>query len=272
MSSRGGIIALNGEQSQSAKIPVSTKVVKESLKSIILSGESDLEKFVSHRILYILGFVTGWNARIFSLEFLPLLYFLIWAIVMFGLRENEFGYMFLIADVIVLIYFLFLHSVISVWDRIKKWFINRARKQGGIENMTLVDIKYLLIYTRQVFGVKHEISEEATNDFDPIAFRKLLRSHKAWQYALNASVIFELIIITGLGVYAFILKAEILTWIIDWWYFIFIFLLPILIIIICLSITKSKIKKIINIIPDDKFEEILRVLNDFEVFGRKSTT
>ncbi|MCK5183280.1 MAG: hypothetical protein KAQ95_03155 [Candidatus Heimdallarchaeota archaeon] len=272
MSSRGGIIALNGEQSQSAKIPVSTKVVKESLKWITLSGETDLEKYVSHRILYLFGFVTGWNARIFSLEFLPLLYFLIWAIVMFGLRENEFGYMFLIADVIVFIYFLFLHSVFSAWDRIKKWFIKRARKQGGIENMTLVDIKYLLIYTRQVFGVKHEISEEATNDYDSIAFRKLLRSHKAWQYALNASVIFELIIITGLGVYAFILKAEILTWIIDWWYFIFIFLLPILIIVICLSITKSKIKKIINIIPEDKFEEILRVLNDFEVFGRKSTT
>lgn len=190
---------------------------------------------------------------------------------MFGLRENQFAYMFLIADVIVLIYFLFLHSVISAWDRIKKWFINRARKQGGIENMTLVDIKYLLIYTRQVFGVKHEISEEATTDFDPAAFRTLLRNHKAWQYTLNASVIFELIIITGLGVYAFILNLEVLSWIINWWYFIFVFLLPILIIVIFLSITKNKIKKIINIIPEDKFEEILRVLNDFEVFGRKST-
>ncbi|MCE7744710.1 MAG: hypothetical protein GPJ52_06205 [Candidatus Heimdallarchaeota archaeon] len=271
MSSRGGIIALNGEQSQSAKTPVSTKVVKESLKSIILSGESDLNKFVSHRILYILGFVTGWNARIFSLEFLPLLYFFIWAIVMFGLRENHFGYMFLIADVIILIYFLFLHSVISAWDRIKKWFINRARKQGGIENMTLVDIKYLLIYTRKVFGVKYEISEEVTTDFNPIAFRKLLKSHKAWQYALNVSVIFELIIITGLGVYAFILDLDVLSWIINWWYFIFVILIPIFIIVICLSITKSKIKSVINTIPEEKFEEILRVLNDFEVFGRKST-
>ncbi len=190
---------------------------------------------------------------------------------MFGLRENQFAYMFLIADVIVFIYFLFLHCVFSAWDRLKKWFINRARKQGGIENMTLVDIKYLLIYTRQVFGVKHEISEEATKDFDPITFRSLLRKHKAWQYALNATVIFELIIITGLGVYAFILDLDVLSWIINWWYFIFVFLLPILIVVIGLSITKSKIKKIINIIPEDRFEEILRVLNDFEVFGRKST-
>ncbi len=190
---------------------------------------------------------------------------------MFGLRENDFGYMFLIADFIVLIYFLFLHSVISAWDRIKKWFINRARKQGGIENMTLVDIKYLLIYTRKVFGVKHEILAETTNDFDPIIFRKLLKSHKAWQYALNAAVIIELVIITGLGVYAFILKTEILTLVINWWYFIFVFLVPILIIIICLIITKRKIKNIINIIPEEKFEEILRVLNDFEVFGVKST-
>ncbi len=189
---------------------------------------------------------------------------------MFGLQENHFGYMFLIADVIILIYFLFLHSVISAWDRIKKWFINRARKQGGIENMTLVDIKYLLIYTRKVFGVKHEISEEATNDFDPIAFRKLLRKHKAWQFALNASVISELVIITGLGVYAFILNLEILSWILNWWYYIFVFLIPIILIVICLSITKNKIKKIINIIPEAKFEEILRILNDFEVFGVKS--
>jgi len=271
LSSRGGIIALNGEHSKSAKIPVSTKVVKESLKSIILSGESELEKFVSHRILYLLGFVTGWNARIFSLEFLPLLYFFIWALVMFGLRENQFGFMFLIADVIVLTYFLFLHSVISAWDRIKRWFINRARKQGGIKNMTLVDIKYLLIYTRKVFGVKHEISAETTNDFDPIAFRKLLRSHKAWQYALNTSVILELVIITGLGVYAFILKLEILDWISNWWYLIFVFLIPILLVVIGLSITKTKIKNIINVIPEEKFDEILRILNDFEVFGGKST-
>lgn len=190
---------------------------------------------------------------------------------MFGLRENDFGYMFLIVDFIVLIYFLFLHSVISAWDRIKKWFINRARKQGGIENMTLVDIKYLLIYTRKVFGVKHEISAETTNDFDPIVFRKLLKNHKAWQYALNAAVIIELVIITGLGVYAFILKTEILTWVINWWYYIFVFLIPIIIIVICLSRSKRKIKNIINIVPEEKFEEILRVLNDFEIFGVKST-
>lgn len=205
------------------------------------------------------------------MEFLPLLYFLIWAIVMFGLRENHFGYMFLIVDVIVLFYFLFLHSVISAWDRIKKWFINRARKQGGIENMTLVDIKFLLIYTRKVFGVKHEISEETTNDFDPIAFRKLLKKHKAWQYALNVSVILELVIITGLGVYAFILKLDVLSWVINWWYLIFVFLIPILLVVICLSITKTKIKNIINVVSEEKFDEIVRILNDFEVFGGKST-
>jgi len=190
---------------------------------------------------------------------------------MFGLQQNHFGYMFLIADAIILIYFLFLHSVISAWDRIKKWFIDRARKQGGIDKMTLDDIKYLLIYTRKVFGVKHEISVEATNDFDPIAFRKLLRSHKAWQFALNVSVILEIVIITGLGVYAFILKLEILSWLLNWWYFIFVFLIPILVIVICLSIMKIKIKNIINIIPEDKFDEILRILNDFEVFGAKSS-
>jgi hypothetical protein len=190
---------------------------------------------------------------------------------MFGLKQNHFGYMFLIADLIVLIYFLFLHSVISAWDRIKKWFINRARKQGGIDNMTLSDIKYLLIYTRKVFGVKHEILADTTKDFDPIVFRQLLKSHKAWQYALNSSVILELVILTGLGVYAFILELDVLSWVINWWYFVFIFLIPILIIVIFLFITKNKIKSNINNIPEEKFEEILRILNDFEIFGRKSS-
>ncbi len=270
MSSRGGLTDLNGEHSKSAKIPVSTKVVKESLKSIILSGESDLEKFVSHRILYILGFITGWNVRVFSLELIPLLYFFIWAIVMFGLRVYHYGYMFLITDAIVLIYFLLLHSVFSAWDRIKKWFIKRARKQGGIENMTLVDIKFLLLFTRKVFGVKAEISEDVTNVFDPETFRQLLRKHKLWQYVLNFTIILELILITGLGVYAFILELDPLSWLINWWYFVFLFLLPVILVVIFLYIAKRKIRAIINIVPEEKFDEILRVLNEFEVFGGKS--
>jgi hypothetical protein len=41
--------------------------------------------------------------------------------------------------------------------------------------------------------------------------------------------------------------------------------------VIFLFVTKSKIKEIINIVPEEKFEEILRVLNDFEIFGAKSS-
>ncbi|NHJ31785.1 MAG: hypothetical protein FK732_02875 [Asgard group archaeon] len=240
------------------------------MKSIILSGESELEKFVSHRILYILGFVTGWNTRIFSLEFIPLLYFLVWAIVMFGLRQNHYGSMFLIVFVIVLIYFLLLHSVISSWDKIKRWFIDRARKQGGINNMTMVDIKYLLIYTRKVFGVKSEISSDVLQQFDPIVFRRLLMRQKIWQYILNATVILDLLVITGLGVYAFILNLEVLIWIQDWWYIIFVFIIPIIIIAVYLTVMKTKIRNIINVIPEEKFDEILQVLNDFEVFGSRT--
>jgi len=189
---------------------------------------------------------------------------------MFGLKVNHYAYMFLVTDALVLIYFLLLHSVFSAWDRIKKWFIKRARKQGGIENMTLVDIKFLLLYTRKVFGVKSEISEEVTNDFDPEAFRHILRKHKSWQHALNFTVILELIIITGLGVYAFILELDPLSWLINWWYFVFIFFLPVILIVIFLYLAKRRIKVIINMVPEEKFEEILRVLNEFEIFGGRS--
>ncbi len=243
--------------------------MKESLKSIILSGESQLDKFVSHRVLYFLGFLTGWDTRIFSLELLPIGYFLIWSIVLFALNEIPFALVFLISGIIIFIYFILLHTVISSWDRIKHWLIRRAQKRGGVKNLTLDDIKYLLIYTRKVFGVKTEVTSKNDKPFHSENLRKMLLHHKNWQKVLTALVFFALIILTGLGIYGVIINANILDWLKDWWYFIPALFSIILVGIIGLVISKAKIRVIINNIPTDKFDEVLRILNDFEVFGGK---
>jgi len=267
LSSRGGIITLNNEEHTSANIPVSAKVVKASLKSIILNGESNLDKFVSHRFLFYFGFLTGWNPSIFSLELLPILYFLIWAIVLFAIRVNHFAYLFLSVGLLLLLYFLLLHSVISSWDRIKRWFILRARKSGGIQNMTLQDVKMLLIYTRKVFGVKATIDAKPRKEFNIDNLRKQLAANKKWLSALNISVILELLLISAGGVYGFIIKLDLLNWLINWWYIILIILLPLFILIIGLSISKYNVREMVNTIPTEQFDDVLMVLNEFEVFG-----
>jgi len=243
--------------------------VKESLKSIILSGESELDKFVSHRALYFLGFLTGWNARIFSVELLPIGYFLIWSIVLFALNEIQFALLFLISGLIIFIYFILLHTVISSWDRIKHWLIRRAQKRGGVKNMTLEDIKFLLIFTRKVFGVKAEVTAKSDKPFDSENLRKMLLRHKKWQKILTALVIFVLLSLTGLGVYGVVVETNILDWLKDWWYFIPAFFSIIFVGIIGLVISKTKIRHTVNTIPLDKFDEVLRILNDYEVFGGK---
>lgn len=269
MSSRGGIVALTNEQSKSAKKPVFTEIVKESLKSIILSGESDLNGFVSHHILYLFGYLTGWNPRIFSLEILPICYFLIWTIVLFTLNEITFALLFLISGTLIFIYFILLHSVISSWDRIKHWFINRARKRGGIKNMTLEDIKYLLIFTRKVFGVKSTLDETKIKEYDPYRMRLLLLRNKRWQHTLTLLVILTVLAITGAGIYGVVINEDIINILSDWWYLFLISILPILVGIIGTIISKYKIRENINTIPQENFEDVLQILNEFEVFGGK---
>ncbi|MFW9921674.1 MAG: hypothetical protein ACFFDW_00095 [Candidatus Thorarchaeota archaeon] len=268
MSSRGGINTLNGEQSKSAK-PVFTKIVKESLKSIILSGESELEKFVSHRILYFFGFLTGWNPKIFSLEILPISYFFIWSIVLFALKEIAFGVLFLVSAMIVFLYFILLHSVISAWDRIRHWFIKRAIKRGGISNMNLDDIRFLLVYTRKIFGVKTSIEETSEKELNIEKFRYDLIAHRNWQRGINISVILTMILVTGIGIYGFIIEANILDWLCDWWFIIIILLFPTVICAIGTTIYRGIIRQTVNDIPADKFEEILKILNEFQIFGGK---
>ena len=269
MSSRGGIIALTSDRSISAKKPVFTKIVKESLKSIILSGESDLDKFVSHRILYILGFLTGWNSKIFSLEILPIAYFFIWSIVLFALKEINFALLFLFSAFVVFLYFILLHSAISSWSRIRHWFIARAIKRGGINNMTLEDIKFLLIYTRKVFGVKSEVEEHKIKEFDADKMRLSLKIHKRWQQTLTASVILTVLAISAAGIYGFIIEANIWDVFTQWWYLFLISLIPIFVCIIGTIVSKYLIKDNINKIPAEKFDEVLKILNEYEVFGGK---
>lgn len=271
MSSRGGLKTLNDNQNKAAKIPVSTKVVKQSLKSIILSGESTLDKYISHRFLYLIGFINGWNPKVFSLEFLPIFYFLIWAIIMFALREFEFAYMFLISSAIILLYFIILHALISSWDKIKRWLIKRARKRGGVSNLTLEDVKFLLIYTRKIFGVKATVDENPSIEFNPDNLKDLLLKSKRWQFALNVSIIIELILLTSMGIYGFLINMNVMNILIDYWYYLFLFLVPIIIIIIGLIVSKQRIKYMINNISIEKIDEVLFILNEFQVYGGKFT-
>ncbi|NHJ47115.1 MAG: hypothetical protein FK733_04935 [Asgard group archaeon] len=267
MSSRGGLSALNDNNSKTTKIPVSTKVVEQSLKKIILSGESALDKYISHRILYIFGFISGWNPRVVSLEFLPIAYFFTWAIILFALQENQYAYLFLGSGIGILLYFILLHAFFSSWDRIKRWLIKRARKRGGISNLTLEDVKYLMIYTRKVFGVRAVVPQKSDITFNPDKFRQLLKSNNAWRFTLNVTIIIELLAITGGGVYLFLYELDIINWLSDNWFYLFILLVPILVVIVGLVITRERIREIINSIPVEKFDEVLYILNEFKIYG-----
>jgi len=135
--------------------------------------------------------------------------------------------------------------------------------------MTLEDIKFLLIFTRKVFGVKSEVKIKNEKPFDKEGLRKLLLAHRKWQQALTGLVILVLIGLTGIGIYGFIVHANIIDWFVKWWYFIPIFFVILLIGIIGTAISKAKIRETVNSIPTDQFDNVLRLLNDFEVFGNK---
>ncbi len=267
MSSRGGLNALTVEGPKSAKKPAFTKVVKESLKSIILSGESQLGKYVSHRTLYFYGFLTGWNDRIFSLELVPIFYFLIWSIVLFALKETSYGLLYLFSGLIILIYFIFLHTLISTWDRIRHYFIRLARKQNGIDNMTLEDVRSLLNYTKKVFGVKSKITAEDAIVFNPDKLRKGLIANKRWRFSLNAVVILSLFLFTGAGIFGAVKGTDFLEWLGIWWYLVLIPLIPIIITSTGMILTKNEIRKLINHIPEDDFVGVLKILSEFEILG-----
>jgi len=274
--SRGGVKTLQGEQqkqqqhSSAKRIPVSARVVKESLKSIILDGESELDKFVSHRLLYIFGFLTGWNPRLFSLELLPIGYFFLWALVLFSLGGyNEYALLFLSSGIFVVCYFIILHTFISSWDKIKRWFIKRARKSGGVKNMTLDDVRFLLVYTRKVFSVKATIQEDAQATLDPVRLRKLLLSSRRWQYALNATIILELLLLSGGGIFGVIRDIELLPWLTTYWYVLVLFFLPVFLVAIGVKISKFRVKLLINKIPVDNLNQVLQILNEFNLFAIK---
>ena len=267
MSGRGGLNALTVEGPKSAKKPAFTKVVKESLKSIILSGESQLGKYVSHRTLYFYGFLTGWNDRIFSIELVPIFYFLIWSIVLFALKETSYGLLYLFSGLIILIYFIFLHTLISTWDRIRHYFIRLARKQNGIENMTLEDVRSLLNYTKKVFGVKSKITAEDAIVFNPDKLRKGLIANKRWRFSLNVEVILSLFLFTGAGIFGAVKGTDFLEWLGVWWYLVLIPLIPIIITSTGMILTKNEIRKLINHIPEDDFVGVLKILSEFEILG-----
>lgn len=267
MSGRGGLSSLNVEGQKSAKKPAFTKVVKESLKSIILSGESQLSRYVSHRALYFYGFLTGWNERIFSMELIPIFYFLIWSIVLFALNYTSYGILYLLSGLIILIYFILLHTIISTWDKIKHYFIRLARNRKGIDNMNLEDVRLLLNYTKDVFGVKSKIATGDAMEFDPDKLRKGLTKNRAWRFSLNAVVILSLLTFTGAGIFGAINNINLLVWLGNWWYLVFIPLIPIIISSTGMIVTKNEIRKLINHIPDDDFIAVLKILNEFEILG-----
>ncbi|MHA1186554.1 MAG: hypothetical protein ACTSSK_06700, partial [Candidatus Heimdallarchaeota archaeon] len=252
MSSRGGLNALTVEGPKSAKKPAFTKVVKESLKSIILSGESQL---------------TGWNERIFSIELVPIFYFLIWSVVLFALKETSYGLLYLFSALIILVYFIFLHTLISTWDRIRHYFIRLARKQNGIDNMTLEDVRSLLNYTKKVFGVKTKITAEDAIVFNPDKLRKGLVANKRWRFSLNVVVILSLFLFTGAGIFGAVKGTDFLVWLGVWWYLVLIPLIPIIIASTGMILTKNEIRKLINHIPEDDFVGVLKILSEFEILG-----
>jgi len=137
--------------------------------------------------------------------------------------------------------------------------------------MTLQDVKMLLIYTRKIFGVKATLAVKSKKEFRLDDLRKQLRENKRWEYALNIVVIIELLLITGAGIYAFMIELNMLDWLTKWWYLTFVLIVPIFIVIIGLSATKARVKLIINTIPAEQFDQVLKVLNEFRVFGGKTS-
>jgi hypothetical protein len=55
----------------------------------------------------------------------------------------------------------------------------------------------------------------------------------------------------------------------DYWYYLFIFFIPIITIVIGLIISKQKIREMINNISVEKMDEVLYILNEFQVYGGK---
>ncbi|HUU76854.1 MAG TPA: hypothetical protein VMX55_00820 [candidate division Zixibacteria bacterium] len=135
--------------------------------------------------------------------------------------------------------------------------------------MTLEDIKYLLIFTRKVFGVKSTLDETKIKEYDPYRMRLLLLRNKRWQHTLTLLVILTVLAITGAGIYGVVINEDIINILSDWWYLFLISILPILVGIIGTIISKYKIRENINTIPQENFEDVLQILNEFEVFGGK---
>lgn len=235
-----------------------------------MRGESNLDKFVSHRFLYLLGFITGWNETLLSLEFLPIGYFLVWAIVLFSLREAVFAWIFIVIAVLLTIYFILLHTVISAWDKIKLWFINRARKRGGIQNMTLEDIKFLLIYTRRVFGVRATLQARQEEEIDLDNLRQAMIQHRRWFKVLNGCVILLLGLITSGIIYGVLTKIELIPWLQTWGWAIIVLVFPLFIPIVGLINAKQKIRELVNSIPEEQFDQVLKIINEFEILGHFS--
>ncbi|NHJ04231.1 MAG: hypothetical protein EAX90_05375 [Candidatus Heimdallarchaeota archaeon] len=135
--------------------------------------------------------------------------------------------------------------------------------------MTLEDIKYLLIYTRKVFGVKSTVDETKIKEYDPNRMRLLLLRNKRWQQTLTFLVILTVLVITGAGIYGVVINENIVDILSDWWYLFLISIIPILVGIIGTIISKYKIRENINTISQESFEDVLQILNEFEVFGGK---
>ena len=70
--------------------------------------------------------------------------------------------------------------------------------------MTLEDIKYLLIYTRSVFGVKAEVPKTTEKEFDPDVLRALLLNHRRWFRILNVFIVADLVAFTGATLFGLI--------------------------------------------------------------------
>lgn len=177
--------------------------------------------------------------------------------------------MFLIAGIIIVLYFILLHTLIDSWDRIRRWFIKRARKRGSIEKLTLEDIKYLLIYTRKVFKVKASTTADAKKKLDVEKLKSNLLKNKRWKFTLNIAIIIELALITTGGIIGYMLEIDILAWMLFNWYYIFILFIPIIVILIGTYNSRMKIKETINKIPAESFEKVLLILNEFKIFGGK---
>ena len=82
-------------------------------------------------------------------------------------------------------------------------------------------------------------------------------------------IIFELLLITTGGIVGFILELDVLSWMWFNWYYIFILFIPIIIVSFGMYYSRKNIRKMINELPADRFEDVLIILNEFKVFGEK---